>query len=46
MNRKEAVKDYFIDYKKRLIDLIEDRDGADTLESIEFLVFADTIISN
>ena len=29
-----------------IIDLIEDRDGADTLESIEFLVFADTIISN
>ena len=29
-----------------IIDLIEDRDGTDTLESIEFLVFADTIISN
>lgn len=26
MNRKEAVKDYFIDYKKRLFDLIESTD--------------------
>ncbi len=29
-----------------IIDLIEGRDGSDTLESIEFIVFADTIISN
>ena len=26
MNRKEAVKDYFVDYKKRLFDLIEATD--------------------
>ena len=29
-----------------IIDLVEHRDGTDTLESIEFLVFADTTISN